>query len=272
MKRLVYLIIISLALITLSCTDKHNLEIPVPNDITLNEIKVNDFSYVIPNGGGFNSDVVHFNTKKNADGTFSGFAYSNMNNRSFTWTATKMAIDSNVFSVYTSKYNLTGTFAVASVKNDDAFFILDKPYIIEHILVANTTYGYLGMNYGDVYGTILAPVQNPNIKMVVKSIWYSNVSGGIKKMTDADKDYFKLIIDGYKGGVRTKTVEFFLCSKKYDPANPTFSYLVNDWFKCNLKGLGEVDKVVFHMDSSDKIAGVMRTPAYFCLDGIRLKR
>jgi hypothetical protein len=35
--------------------------------------------------------------------------------------------------------------------------------------------------------------------------------------------------------------------------------------------LGQVDKVVFHLASSDNAGGVMRTPSYFCMDGIRIK-
>jgi hypothetical protein len=52
---------------------------------------------------------------------------------------------------------------------------------------------------------------------------------------------------------------------------PTQSYLLNDWYKCDLTSLGQVDKVVFHLASSDNAGGVMRTPSYFCMDGIRIK-
>lgn len=270
MKKSIYTLMGGLLLLAASCSDKKELLIPYANDITLNELKLNDFSFVVPDGG-FKSDIVKFNTKKNSDGTFSGFAYSNRNNRSFTWTNSQTAIDTNRFSVYTARYNRTETFAVVSVKADDAFFTLDKPSVIEHILVGNTSYNYLSMNYGDVYGTLAAPVANPNIKAAPKGVWYSNVPGGAKKMVDADKDFFKIIATGYNGTTVTGTKEFLLCSKLYDPLNPTQSYLLNDWYKFDLTGLGVVNKVVFHLASSDNVAGVMRTPSYFCMDGIRIK-
>jgi hypothetical protein len=270
MKKSIYTLVGGLLLLAASCSDKKELLIPYANDITLNELKLNDFSFVIPDGG-FKSGVVSFNTKRNTDGTFSGFAYSNRNNRSFTWTNSQAAIDTNRFSVFTAGYNRTETFAVVSVKADDAFFTLDKPSVVEHILVANTTYNYLPMNYGDVYGTAAVPEINPNIKAAPKGIWYANVPGGVKKMVNADKDYFKIIAIGYKGGVQTGTKEFFLCSMTYDPLHPTQSYLLNDWYKCDLTLLGQVDKVVFHLASSDNAGGVMRTPSYFCMDGIRIK-
>ena len=254
-----------------SCSDKKDLIAPYSNDITLNELSLPDFSFVVPDNG-FKSGQVNFNTKKNTDGSFSGFAYSNRNNRSFTWQGNQAALDSNIFSVYTARYNRTETFAVASVKGDDAFFTLNTPSVIEHVLLANTSYNYLAMNYGDQYGTASTPLANPNIKAAPLGVWYSYVPGGVKKMVDADKDYFKVIVQGYKSGTATQKVEFYLCSRKYPANNPTQSYLLNDWYKCDLSALGVVDKVVFHLESSDNLNGKMRTPSYFCLDGIRIKQ
>ncbi len=272
MKTILNILLSGMLLLAASCSDKKDILIPYAEDITFNELSLEDFSYNVPDGG-FKSGNIKFNTKKNSDGTFSGFAYSNRNNRSFTWTNSQTAIDTNRFSVYTARYNRTETFAVVSVKADDAFFTLDNPSVIEHVLVANTSYNYLSMNYGDVYGTVDAPVVNPNIKAAPKGVWYSNVPGGAKKMADADKDYFKIIATGYNGTGVTGTKEFFLCSKTYDPLNPTQSYLLNDWYKFDLTSLGQVNKVVFHLESSDRTStGAMRTPSYFCLDGIRLKK
>ena len=41
-----------------------------------------------------------------------------------------------------------------------------------------------------------------------KGVWYSNVPGGVKKLVDEDKDYFKLIIKGFKDNTPTGTVNF----------------------------------------------------------------
>ena len=140
----------------------------------------------------------------------------------------------------------------------------------------NTTYAYLAMVYGDQYGTPEAPVANPNIPGSAdkKGVWYSNVPGGVKKLVDEDKDYFKLIIKGFKDNTQTGTVNFYLCTRKGDPENPDWSRVVNDWYPVDLSALGVVDKIVFDLESTDieEGTGRMRTPAYFCLDGIRIQK
>ena len=95
----IFVLIIGLA----ACSDDKDVLAPVPNDVTLNELSLERFTHIIPDGG-FTSKAAHrnsvtFNTKKNGDGTYAGFAYSNRNNRSFTWTATQEALDSNIYSV-----------------------------------------------------------------------------------------------------------------------------------------------------------------------------
>ena len=216
-----------------------------------------------------------FNTKKNGDGTYAGFAYSNRNNRSFTWTATQEALDSNIYSVYTRFPNANEIYAVGRVEGDDAYFTLESPAVVEHILVANTTYVYLALVYGDQYGTEEEPVANPNIPGSAnkKGVWYTNVPGGVKKMVNDDKDYYKLIVTGYNGSTETGQVEFYLCTRKGDPNHSDWSLVINDWYKVDLSSLGVVSKVVFHVASSDVEEGTgrMRTPPYFCLDGIRIK-
>lgn len=263
----------------IACSDDKDVLVDIPNDVTLNELQLGRFTHAIPDGGftakAAHSNGVKFNTVKNADGTYSGFAYSNRNNRSFTWTATREALDSNVYSVYTRYPNANEVYAVACVKGDDTWFSLEKAAVVEHILVANTTYAYLAMVYGDQYGTPEAPVANPNIPGAAnkKGVWYSNVPGGVKKLVDTDKDYFKLTAKGYNGSTQTGSVEFYLCTRKGDPQNPTWSLVINDWYKMELSSLGVVNKVVFYLESTDIESGTgrMRTPAYFCLDGIRIK-
>lgn len=260
----------------LSCSDDNlGLKAPYLDDVTLNELTPGRFSHVIPEGG-FTSKGVHFNTVKNGAGDLeAGFAYSTRSNRSYTWTNTKVALDSNIFSVYTeNRPNRTETFAVCKVSGDNAFLTLDKATIVEHILVGNTTYNYFALQNGDVFGTVEKPEENPNIPSKPKGIWYSFVPGGVKKMLLEDKDYFKLIVKGFEGTTAKGEVEFFLCTRGGDVLHPTWDLVINDWYKVDLTSLGSVDKLVFYLESSDVEAGTgrMRTPAYFCLDGIRLER
>mgnify|MGYP007120161989 CR=1 FL=1 len=80
-----------------ACEDDYDKLVKEPNDVTLNELQLEKFTHIIPDGG-FKSGEITFNTKKNSDGTFSGFAYSRRSNRSFTWSGTDAALDSNRFS------------------------------------------------------------------------------------------------------------------------------------------------------------------------------
>ena len=91
MRNLWFIFILIIAF--MACSDDKDVLAPVPNDVTLNELELDRFTHAIPDGG-YTSKAAHrnsvtFNTKKNTDGTYAGFAYSNRNNRSFTWTATQ---------------------------------------------------------------------------------------------------------------------------------------------------------------------------------------
>lgn len=255
-----------------ACSNEDDLLVDYPDDITFNELELDRFSHKIPENG-FSSGGINFNTVKNTDGSYSGFAYSNRSNRSFTWDDTALALDSNIYSVYTPKPNQTGVYTVVHVKNDDAYFTLDKPTIIEHILIANTTYTYLGLYYGNQYGTTANPLANPNIPSAPKGVWYSYIPELARKM-DQNGDYFKVIVNGYKDGILTGQQNAYLCCRKdADPAFPQYNFLRSDWVKADLTSLGVVDKVVFQMDCNLKnSSGESLIPTYFCIDGIRIKK
>lgn len=158
------------ALFATACSDDFELRIPHPDNITLNELKLDkDFTHLIPEGG-FSSQGIHFNTVKSADNQLeAGFCYSNRSMRSFVWNNDVVSIDSIRYSVYTSLPNRTETYAVCHVKGDDAYFTLETPSVIEYLLVANSTWGYLATLYGDEYCNInketgeKEPVANPNV-------------------------------------------------------------------------------------------------------------
>ena len=363
MKRKITFLAFIVALIGIglpSCTDEiKEKEIDFPNDLTFNKeegnnvIDVPSFGFVVPQTSytitAYKYGSITFNVKSNTDGTHIGFALSNKNYRSYPWctskplgsnpnaTKIKEAVDSSIFSVYSGTYpNQLKNFAVVRVSGDDAYFTTDKPYIIEHVLVANTTYNYLLLYYGSRYssklnsttqvyaeyssGTTYATVRNPNIPDASSSkygVWYlpdiynfgggqdyirltgqqilakieagrvagtaARTAGKTKAEATADstaaynatvKGYVKLIAKGYLNSTLTGTSEYYLAlfpgiaPAPYD----LWDIIQGSWAKWDLSVLGTVDKVVFNMDSSDKDGtGKMRTPPYFCLDGIRLK-
>lgn len=274
MKKIIFslLMVLGSASCFTSCSDDIDLVIPYPTNITFEELEIpTRFSHVIPDNG-FSVQGLNFHTVKAADGQLAGgFCYSNRSNRSFVWQNTPEAMDSIRYSVWSTKPNNTGNYLVCHVAGNDAYFTLDKAQVIDYMLVANTTWAYLAVAYGDTYGTEEEPVANLNIPSKPMGIWHTYVPGGVTKF--ADNDYFTLTVKGYKGSNETGTVSFDLvCKKGHNTSYPTWDYTVTDWRKLELSSLGEVDKVAFYLDSSDKNAqGEMRTPAWFCLDGIQLK-
>ena len=267
MKNILLAILIGVSM--MACSDDKDILEPLPNDVTFNELSLERFSFQ-ESENGFSARAAHTNGV-----TLQGFAYSNRNNRSFTWTGTQTALDSNIYSVYTRRPNANQVFAVGCLEDGDVSFTLEKSAMIEHILVANTTYNYLALTYGDVLGTPEKLEVNPNLPggSNKKGIWHTWVPGGVKKMVDVDQDYFKLIVKGYKGQQLTGEVEFYLCTRQGDPEHPAWSWVRDDWYKVDLSALGIVNKVTFELKSTDieESTGRMRTPAYFCLDGIRIK-
>ncbi|MEJ2881320.1 DUF4465 domain-containing protein [Pedobacter sp. GR22-6] len=177
-KNIIIMLFAICSIALLSCEKDNKILIPYPEDITFEDQSLGTFTFNIPTApfksGNEKTGVVTLNVKNNGDGTFSGFALSNKNWRSFPWSLSpdfppaggltpakiKSAVDSCIFSVYTTTTNQTNNFLVASVKDEDASFTLDKPTVVEHVLVANTSYNYLLETYGSVYsGTLDANTQ-----------------------------------------------------------------------------------------------------------------
>ncbi len=330
----------------LACTkEKKGIDIALANDITFEELQTGgDFSFRIPDApfkaGDAKSGVITVNVKKNGDGTFSGFAVSNKNWRSYPWNLSpdfappnitprqvQDGIDSCIFSVYTSRPNHTGNFLVASVKGDDAAITLEKAAVVEHILVANTTYNYLLETYGSVYsGTLNQATQAYMLNGTkVKNIQIANPStdrygrftlpgpqgtslislagqevlakraagaaaanaarlaGKTEAAAAADsvtaagntaQGFVKLTVQGFNGNKPAGIVDFWLAIRpKVDPLLPDYNVILPDWFKVDLSTLGVVDKLIFRLSSSDNdTGGNMRTPPYFCLDGMRIRQ
>jgi hypothetical protein len=336
-------------LFIVACSDEiKESSIDYPNDVIFNELDLTPFTHKVPDvafsSSAYYSGVLTFNVKKETDGSHTGFAISSRNYRSYPWSLStphgyanptadqiKAAVDSSIYSVYSGSYpNQLGTFAVVRVKGDDAYFTLDKPRVIEHILVANTTYNYLLLNYGSRYSSTLdattqtylptqangniAQVQNPSIPDASASkfgVWYlptphgdlirlegqqilykrqkgheaaeaARANGQSESVartdsttaaTNAVAGYFKLTVKGFRGTTETGNIDYYLATRTNVAPDPysNWNIIQNFWAKMELASLGEVDKVVFYLDSSDKDPnGNMRTPPYFCIDGIRL--
>jgi hypothetical protein len=246
----VYMAILLALIIGISC--KKDIEIDhtifLPTDMLFEDLEVGRFNHVIPTAD-FTSSIATFNVEQEPN-DWSGFAISSRNLRNFVKTAA--GVDSTRFSVYTTQPNAGGNFLVVRPKGDNAYFTLSRPIEIDKILVANTT---------QVYQTIMNGVGNATVGFTY--------SPGTVVMTAARKDYLKIIVKGFLGATATGTVEFLLADRRSDALLRTIT--INDWMPVSLAALGKVDKIVFNLESTDKTAGVMNTPNYFCLDGIRFK-
>lgn len=307
-----------------SCSDQvKEKDIDFPNDVTFNyeensiDIKVPELQFVQLDAPftarAFHDGVVTFNARKNADGTHTGFALSNKNYRSYPWCTSvnhgvanpsnkllQEATDSSLFSVYSGSYpNQLKNFTVVRVEAEEAFFTIDVPRVVEHILVANCTFNFLTMTYGSVFsGNLnettnryepmkdgkLSVVQNPNLpdpNTKKYDVWnlpdYYNFGQGEKyaRMAPKGKGFFKVIATGYNGGKVTAKSEYYLAVRPGVATEAPYNkwdIIQGFWAKWDLSSLGVVDKVVFTLDGSEKAAnGQLKTAPYFCMDGIRLK-
>lgn len=268
MKKIITLL--SLILFVLpSCKKDEELLVAYNNDLDFNEVELDRFTHEAVSGG-IDYKNAHFNTV-GTDRNFEGFAYSNRSNRSFVWNNLPTSQDSNRFSVYTPKPNMTKVYLVGCAKNDNCYFTFKSPQTIEYLLVAPTTENYLGMYYGPNSGA--TAIANPNVPSAPKGIWYTYIPNLTQGMNKAAGDYLKVVITGYRNGTETGKVDMYLASFGVDPAyGAAVKYMRSEWIRTNLESLGQVDKLLFTMESSSKFNGESVYPPYFCLDGIRLKK
>lgn len=250
MKRIIYVYMV-IAIAFTSCKKEDKLiddVVLLPTDLLFEEFKIGRFTHKIP-AESFTSAIATFNVKhENNDWT--GFAISNRNYKNFV-TAENL-VDSTRFSVYTLSPHAGGNFLVVRPKGDDAFIQLSRPIQIDKVLLANTVQVFQTALYGPGNATV-----------------GNTFAPGTTVMSVARKDNLKVIIKGLLNNVETGRVSFLLADRSSDALKRSFT--VNDWLPVSLLSLGKVDKIVFYLESTDQTNGVMNTPNYFCLDGIRFK-
>lgn len=120
----------------------------------------------------------------------------------------------------------------------------------------------------DAIGKPLKGVQITNGTYPYLSI--KNGDGFAKKFGGAsgnDPDFFLLTIKAYYNGVIVAdSVDFYLAD--YRSADNTQDYIVDEWTFVDLSILGNVDSLIFILNSTDAGAFGMNTPGYFCLDNL----
>ncbi len=319
------LIFIGAGVLFVSCDElKREPQLPFPNDVTFNK-EENSIDIEVPalefvqfdspfTARAYKEGSITFNAKKKADGTHIGFALSNKNNRSFPFcnstpygsenpepAVLKAATDTALYSCYTGTYvNKLKNFAVVRVEGEDAYFTIDKPRVVEHVLISNCTFNYLALYTGSLYSSFFdqktqsylpinaigadAFISNLNLLNTnLTGIWrlpdYYNFGQGtpwtrMSANPYKTDGYLKIIATGYNGNTQTGTAEFWLAVRSGVAPEPynLWDRVLGEWSPWDMSSLGEVDKVVFTMDCSEKNAdGSLHIAPYFCIDGIRLK-
>ncbi len=181
--------------------------------------------------GGFESRGVMFNNNYNAEfGSWDGFAYSNRTD------TTLEGFDAQYNAIAGGGAEGSDIYAVAYVST----FAETPPTItftegqrLDGVYLTNSNYTYYSMRDGDAFA---------------------------KQFTE--EDWFKVTITGIDmAGQETGTIEFKLADG---------TDIINEWTWVDLSSLGTVEKLTFSLSSTDVGDWGMNTPAYFCLDQIKI--
>ncbi len=117
--------------------------------------------------------------------------------------------------------------------------------VVEGLSVNNSTYTYFSMRDGDAF-----------------SKRFGGVSGN-------DPDYLLLSIRAYyQGQLSPDSATVYLADYRF--ADNQLDYIVDEWTFVDLVALGNADSLQFRLTSTDNGVFGMNTPAYFCIDNVRL--
>lgn len=117
---------------------------------------------------------------------------------------------------------------------------------VNGMYLTNTTYAYLSMLNGDMFGKKFGGATGNDEDFFLLKIWGTNLSN------EATAD----------------TVKFYLADFRYN--NSYEDYIVNNWRWVDLERLGPVTALNFELSSSDVGDYGMNTPAYFAFDQISI--
>lgn len=188
--------------------------------------------------GGFVANGAFFNNKFNPKWkSWSGFSYSTKND------ATTAGFTNQYSTVAGGGAKGSSTFGLANGGKGKIIVNSTKDQLINGVFLTNSTYAALSMKNGD---------------SIAKK--FGGTSGN-------DPDFFKIRFYGVnKAGTITDSVDFYLADYRF--SDNTKDYIVTNWKYVDLKKLGKVVEIRYHLTSSDNGSFGMYTPAYFCLDNL----
>ncbi|MDD3323056.1 MAG: DUF4465 domain-containing protein [Paludibacter sp.] len=255
-KNSLFLVVVAFALLVVSCKNESEVTTKIIGfeDVTLNSDSIWDgsdksgtavsesaFDSQITNYyGSFVSDSIEFKNVYTAEWfSWSGFACS-------------AKIDTVTYGQTNQYSSITGSGAMNSTKYavayDSASVICPtnamKTFKIKNMMLTNSTWGYIAMLNGSGFGHKFSQLSD-----------------------EGNGDWFKVIIKGYLSSVVTGSVDYYLADFRDGK-----SFISNEWIKVDVSSLGEVDRVSFTFDSSDKAFGFINNPTYVCVDNIEFEQ
>src|SRR5690606_16841503 len=109
--------------------------------------------------------------------------------------------------------------------------------------ITNSTYAYESMKQGDAFAKK-----------------FGGVGGN-------DEDWFKVTVHSYFQGMASDSLDIYLADFRF--ADNSKDYIMDTWNFYNTPSY-LADSLVFIVSSSDTGSFGMNTPAYFCLDNIKV--
>lgn len=192
------------------------------------------------NSQGWQSGSAHFSNSFTYDSQFnysywSGFSYSRVTAGNVPGYENQYAARPGIGSEGSEHYAVIYNSAVG-----DAVITFGAEVQLNTVDLTNTAYNYFSMRDGDDFAKK-----------------FGGTSGN-------DADFFKLELQGFRGGNLTNKFDFYLAD--FRSANSADDYIVQNWTRVNLASLGTVDSLKFALTSSDVGNFGMNTPAYFAMD------
>ncbi|MBP6624970.1 MAG: DUF4465 domain-containing protein [Chitinophagaceae bacterium] len=195
----------------------------------------------VPTVSTFTSSIFNFTNAYDTayGGSWSGFGYSALSDSmNVSYATNEMAAFPAIGASNSTNYGV----AYESYNPTFNKITFSPAAIVGTVQLCNTTIAYRSMQNGDGYAKK-----------------FGGLSGN-------DSDYFKITFTGWKSGVYTNELDFYLAD--FRDSNNVNDYIIKDWTYFNLFGLGIIDSLTFKMYSSDTNSFGIKTPAYFCLDNL----
>lgn len=184
-------------------------------------------------GGFWNGHFYYRNSYDTAWKSWSGIAVSNNTD--------------TVTNSYTNEYSSITGGGINGTKNYAVCYMggtikCEKPTKITGFYVTNTTYTYRTIKEGSSF---------------------SKKFGGT---TGNDKDWYRLKIISYSGGVKSDSLRFYLAD--FQNNDNSKDYILNDWTWVDLENFKISDSLVLSFESSDVGSFGINTPTYVAIDDV----